>query len=388
MPDYATAMIDELGHGRRIRRPKHARDLGPTNPHGGSIDLAGVTTQLDTHAHLGGMLPVRVDRSYVAEVQISIALVMLLAAPPFEGPMRPESGTPEDAREAPPVETGETAPDAGETAEPSPPPPVQPPAPGISGTPPAIELAPEPAPVPRPTPTSNEPEPEPELDYELRDRTDMPIGATAARKSAVQRNNEVLVRPFRQPVYSITAEGRFGTLFSSGADLVQPFGYGFAAALRLHFLPVAKSRFGAEIHAGHTRFSKRVQFDDTDGDKVVRKALLTDTDFSAGPSLEIPIGPLFLALGGSAGVALSSLYRPLSIDAVEDELVSTTNFMLRGGLSLGIPLLNHHGINVGAAVHHVFASREVAIDPTNMDSVTVRPFGTWLEVSLGYQIWF
>jgi hypothetical protein len=316
------------------------------------------------------MLPARVDHSYVAAVPISIALVMLLAAPPIENPETRVEG-PSEA--PPPVEI---------------PAPSEPPPPGISGAPPAVELPSTPAPV---TPTiqpSIEPEPEPELDYELHDRTDMPLGATAARKSAVRRNNEVLVRPFRRPVYSVTAEGRFGTLFSSGADLVQPFGYGFAAALRIHFLAVWKSRFGVEIHAGHTRFPKRVEFDDGDGEKVVRKGMLSDTDFSAGPSLEIPMGPLFLALGGSAGVALSSLYRPLSIDGIEDELISTTNFMLRGGLSLGVPILNHHGLNVGSAVHHVFSPREVAIDPTVAESPTVRPFGTWLEVSLGYQIWF
>lgn len=329
------------------------------------------------------MLPARVDRSYVATVPLSIALVMLLAAPPIEGPKRPQNDAPPDAREAPPSETAETAPAA---AEPSPPT-IQPPPPGISGAPPEVEPQPAPAPA---IPITPEPEwdPDSELDYELRDRTEMPLGATAARKSAVRRNNEVLVRPFRRPVYSVTAAGRFGTLLSSGADVVQPFGYGFAAALRLHFLPVLKSRFGVEIHAGHTRFPNRVLFDDVDGDKVVRKGLLSDTDFSAGPSLEIPLGPVFVGLGGSGGVALSSLFRPLTIEGFEDELVSTTNFMLRGGLNLGVPLLNHHGLNVGTAVHHVFSPREVAIDPTNADSAKVRPFGTWLEVSLGYQIWF
>lgn len=334
------------------------------------------------------MLPAQADHSYVAAVLISIALVLLLAAPPIEGPSRPQTPAPPDASEAQPGEGPQPPPD--EPAEPAPTHTIEPPPPGLSGTPPAVELQPEPAPTTIPTPIPSEPEPNPdaELDYELRDRTDMPLGATAARKSAVQRNNEVLVRPFRRPVYSVTAAARFGTLLSSGADLVQPFGYGFAAALRIHFLPVAKSRFGAEIHAGHTRFPKRVVFDDVDGDKVARKALLTDTDFSAGPSLEIPIGPVFVGLGGSAGVALSSLYRPLSIDGIEEELVSATNFMLRGGLNLGVPLLNHHGLNLGAAVHHVFSSREVAIDPTNADSDTIRPFGTWLEVSLGYQIWF
>jgi hypothetical protein len=310
------------------------------------------------------MLPAQVDHSYVAAVPISIALVLLLAAPPIEGPARPPEAEP------PPTK-------------------IEPPPPGISGEPPSVELQRPPPPAPTPAiPPEPEPEPDAELDYQLRDRTDMPLGATGARKSAVRRNNEVLVRPFRRPVYSVTAAGRFGTLLSSGAELVQPFGYGFAAALRLHFLPVGKSRFGAEIHAGHTRFPNRVLFDDVDGDKVVRKGLLTDTDFSVGPSLEIPIGPVFVGIGGSGGVALSSLFRPLSIDGFDDELVSATNFMLRGGLNLGVPLLNHHGLNLGAAVHHVFSPREVAIDPTNADSAKVRPFGTWLEVSLGYQIWF
>jgi hypothetical protein len=330
------------------------------------------------------MLPVQVDRSYVAPVLISIALVLLLTAPPSEGTAPPsEDAAPPSEGAAPPSEG------AGPASESEPPPhEVEPPPPGISGPPPAVELPPQ-QPAPRVSNTYvPEPEPELEPEYEPQDPNDMPLGATAARKSAVRRNNEVLVRPFRRPVYSVTAEGRFGTLFSSGADLVQPFGYGFAAALRLHFLPVLKSRFGAEIHAGHTRFPKKVVFDDGDGDKIARKGMLTDTDFSAGPSLEIPIGPLFVGIGGSAGVALSSLYRPLSIDAVEDELISTTSFMLRGGLSVGVPILNHHGLNIGAAVHHVFSRREVALDPSDPESPTTRPFGTWLNVSLGYQIWF
>jgi hypothetical protein len=331
------------------------------------------------------MLPVQGDRSYVALVLVRIALVLLLAQPPSEGEDEAEGvGPVEGPSEAQPA-TDEPPP---ATQQP-PPTTVEPPPPGISGPPPTVEFQPQPEP-PRTQPHHNEPEPDPEIDTDefVRDRADMPLAPTAARKSAVRRNNEVLVRPFRRPLYSVMAAARFGTLFSSGADLVQPFGYGFAAHLRIHFLPVLKSRVGVEIHAGHTRFPKRVEFDDGDGDKVARKALLTDTDFSAGPSWEIPIGPVFFGFGGSAGVALSSLFRPLSIEGAGDELVSTTNFMLRGGLSLGIPVLNHHGLNIGAGVHHVFSPRRVAIDPTTTGGPTVRPFGTMLEVALGYQIWF
>lgn len=346
------------------------------------------------------MLPARGDRSYVAPVRICLTLVLLLASPPSEGEGAPEGpseaasppGDPQPSTAEPPPSPDEPPPSPGEpppsTGEP-PPSTVEPPPPGITGPPPAVELAP---PKPKPASVPSPPEPEPELDSEeeefVRDPADMPLAPTAARKSAIRRNNTVLVRPFKRPLYSVMAAGRFATLLSSGADLVQPFGYGFAAHLRIHFLPVLKSRFGVEIHAGHTRWPKRVEFDDEDGDKVARTALLTDTDFSAGPSLEIPIGPLFVGIGGSAGVALSSLYRPLSIDAIQAELVSTTNFMLRGGLSLGIPLLNHHGLNIGAGVHHVFSRRRVDVDPTADDSPRIRPFGTWLEVALAYQIWF
>lgn len=387
MPEHATAMVDQLGHGGWVRRSEHARDLALENPDRRSIDFPGVATQLDTHAHLViGMLPAQRDRSYVALVPIAIALVLLLAEPPGD------ASSPVEGPSSPP---GETSP------EEAPKPAVEPPAPGISGPPPAVELGPpheQPAAAEQPVtppPSNLDPEPEFDLDELSHDLSQLPLGATAARKSANQRNNEVLVRPFRRPVYSITAAGRFATLLSSGADLVQPFGYGFAAQLRIHFLPAGKSRFGVEVHAGHTRWPKRVVFQDDDGDNIARKAMLTDTDFSAGPAWEIPLGPVFVGLGGSAGVALSSLYRPLSIEGFDDELVSTTNFMLRGGMNLGVPVLNHHGLNIGAGVHHIFSPREVAVDPTLDPSVdpmaeiaTVRPFGTWLEVALGYQIWF
>lgn len=284
------------------------------------------------------------------------------------------------------------------------------PAPKLDGPPPDApppELSPEPAPEgsattsprpgsssrsawgpPSPSATPSRPPPA-EYEYPERDLADLPYGATPARKSAVQRSNDVLVRPFSRPVYSIAASGRFGTLLSGGAGIVQPFGYGFAAQLRIHFVGVVKSRFGVEIHAGHTRFSKRNEFEGfEEGSTIKRVTLLTDTDFSAGPSLQIPLGPLFLQFGGSAGVALSTLFRPLSAETADDEAISTSNFMLRGGLSLGVPVLNRHGLTIGAGVHHIFSPREVEIDPLAAEPVMTHPFGSWLEILLGYQIWF
>ncbi|WP_146155447.1 hypothetical protein [Enhygromyxa salina] len=333
-----------------------------------------------------------------------LSLALLLAAPSSAGEV--ESSPPADTHEI-----GQDTPAEGPRPQPEPPPDEpgaqpEPPPPSLDGPAPLVppppvtpaedaQLAPSgttpPGEAATPTvPAGPEPAPsEAEFAYAERNLADMPYGATAARKSATQRNNDVLVRPFRKPVYSIAASGRFGTLLSGGADVVQPFGYGFAAQLRIHFVGVVKSRFGVEVHAGHARFSQRRDFESVDGGATVtRITLLTDTDFSAGPSFQIPLGPLFVQLGGSAGVALSTLFRPLAADGVDDEAISTSNFMLRGGFSLGVPVLNRHGVTLGAGVHRIFSSREVAIDPRSPESPTTRPFGTWLEVLLGYQIWF
>jgi hypothetical protein len=322
-----------------------------------------------------------------------LTLVLLLAAPPIVDAPAP-GPTPEPTAEpttegptAPPPKIEGPPPDAGVPPQDAPPPQLSPdlepgslqPGPRDHSSGPGSPWGP---------PAPSQPSPA-EYEYPERDLADLPYGATAARKSAVQRNNDVLVRPFSRPVYSIAASGRFGSLLAGGAEVVQLFGYGFAAQLRIHFVGVVKSRFGVEVHAGHTRFSERNDYDGiVEGSKIKRTTLLTDTDFSAGPSMQIPLGPLFLQFGGSAGVALSTLYRPISAEASEDETVSTSNFMLRGGASLGVPVLNRHGITIGAGVHHIFSPREVVIDPQAAEPVTTRPFGTWLEILLGYQIWF
>jgi hypothetical protein len=329
-------------------------------------------------------------------VSALLTLALLLAppgedasAPPAPAPSAPEAplGVPEAPRASP------TEPSASEPTPTEPT--LEPPAPTLptSTDPGSYDDEPEPqqphnprGPTPAPPPEPPEPEPD---EYAPRDLANMPLAPTAARKSATQRNNLVLVRPFRKPLYSVAANARFGTLLGGGRDVMQPYGYGFAAALRLYFAPTGKARFGVELHAGHTRWPQAQRFPTIDGEATIKRvSLLSDTDFSAGPSFSLPIGPLFIEFGGSAGVALSTLFRPQSADAIEDQLVSTSNFMLRGGAGIGIPLLNQHGLHLGAGVHHIFSPREVAIDPSTPDSETTRPFGTWLEVSLGYEIWF
>lgn len=229
-----------------------------------------------------------------------------------------------------------------------------------------------------------------EYEFEERDFADMPYAPTAARKSAVQRNNDVLIRPFRQPVYSVAAAGRFATSLIGGRDVIQPYGFGVAAQLRIHFLRVVKSRFGVEIYAGYTRFPQRVDYPAVEGvsAEITRLNLLAHTDVSAGPSLQIPIGPVFLQFGASAGVAFSTLTRTQSVEAIDDEIVVSTDPLIRGGLSLGVPVYSRHGLTLGAAVQHIFSRDEVAIDLANPDSEKAQPFATWLEINLGYQMWF
>lgn len=223
-----------------------------------------------------------------------------------------------------------------------------------------------------------------------REWEEMPYAATEARKSATQRNNDVLVRPFNKPIYSIAAAGRFATSLIGAREVIKPFGFGVGAQLRIHFLRVFKSRLGVEVYAGYTRFSQRINYPAVEGGeiKITRLNLLAHTDISAGPSMQIPIGPVFLQFGGSGGIAFSTLTRTQSIEAIQDELVISTDFLLRGGLSLGVPILNRHGLTLGGAVLHVFSRDEVPTSLADPDGPQSQPFGTWLEINLGYQMWF
>jgi hypothetical protein len=243
-----------------------------------------------------------------------------------------------------------------------------------------------------PPPRDPEPEAAQPEEYEFQERAfeDMPYAPTAARKSAVQRNNDVLVRPFRKPIYSVAAAGRFATSLIGGRDVIQPYGFGVAAQLRIHFLRVFKSRFGVEIYAGYTRFPQRVDYPAVEGvsSEITRLNLLAHTDVTAGPSMQIPIGPVFLQFGASAGVAFSTLTRTQSVEAIDDELVVSTDALIRGGLSLGVPIYSQHGLTLGAGVQHVFSKDEVAVDLADPEGDTTQPFGTWLEITLGYQMWF
>jgi hypothetical protein len=332
------------------------------------------------------MLPATEDHGYVPAVAaLALSLILAFAPPDAEAPVEiepaPHPQPPPPSIEFPPPIEGPTRPPPEDEIEldtegrPT-------------GTTPPGEI--EGVEVPDP----DEPdEDEPPIEWNVDERTlgGMPYAPTAARKSAVRRGNDVLVRSFRKPVYSVAAAARLGVQLGGGREVLQPFAWGLAAQVRLHFARVVKSRFGIEIHAGHTRWQQRDEFEVVAGEaaKLTRISLLSHTDVTVGPSFEIPIGAVFLQLGASGGFAISTLSRALSSDPLEDEQLNEFGGLLRGGLSLGIPIANGQGLAIGSAIQQVFSNREVLVDPYGpADGRKVTPFDTWLESYLAYQVWF
>jgi hypothetical protein len=326
-----------------------------------------------------------------------LALTLLFAfAPPPEGDA-PDEAAPPTHREPPPPSIEfpppQPAPNQPEGPE-SPDEPAAPDAPdGPDGTTPPGETEAGGVVVPDPSEDDEDDEARPPLEWNVDERTldSLPYAPTAARKSAIRRGNDVLIRPFRKPTYSVAAAARLGVLLGGGREIIQPIAWGVAMQLRVHFLQVVKSRFGIELHAGHTRWQQREDFEVVVGDaaQVTRISLLTHTDVSLGPSIEIPIGPVFLQFGGSGGFAVSTLARARSADASEDEQISEFDGLVRGGLSLGVPIANRQGLAFGAAAHQVFSNREVLVDLNGAaDGPKTSPFSTWLETYAAYQVWF
>jgi hypothetical protein len=217
----------------------------------------------------------------------------------------------------------------------------------------------------------------------------------AGPPGSVPRGNTVL-DPGRDRSFGAAAVGRFGWLLGGGSEFVQPFGFGFAAQLRFHLLKLglAPARFGFSFHGGHTRFVETDEYvmgDPADpGARVNRTTILSHTDLSLGPAFEIIAGPLILFVDGGAGVGVNQLTRPLSADPFQDQEAVSGDFLLRGGLGLGIPIRNNHGIVIGAGVQKFFSRvrrppKPLAEDGAETQSVV---FDLLLEAHLGYQAWF
>lgn len=216
-----------------------------------------------------------------------------------------------------------------------------------------------------------------------------------APSAAAPRGNTVLARDAKRAVYSLTAAARFGVLVGNGRHVIQPYGFGFGLQFRYHGLRVGPTRFGLEVHAGHTRFMERRFVATTAADggeqKVKRWAALGHTDFTLGPSLQIPLRPLILALGAGAGLMVSDFVRPHGAFVTEEEQVTDASAMIRAGGQLGIPIRNNQGLVLGAAVHQIFSSTQVIAEPD--DAVPdaepdTSVFDLVVESYLAYQMWF
>ena len=112
------------------------------------------------------------------------------------------------------------------------------------------------------------------------------------------------------------------------------------------------------------------------------------TDLAIGPAFRFTLGsprrPVTLSLVGRGGLALSQLLR--SVDANTQETYDGVGGLLRGEVSVAIPLGRQHGIGFGVTVGQIF-------DPTSADvevggEERAEPFDLTLDAYLGYHGWF
>jgi len=216
--------------------------------------------------------------------------------------------------------------------------------------------------------------------------------ATVSPEGA-ERGNTVLDRPLGETTYSVAAVGRAAFLIGNGSAVMQPFGFGIAAQLRVHALRLARTRVGLAFHGGYARWSEGQQVLQwgEDGETMERVSVLSVVDLSVGPSLQVPLGPLFVVLDGGVGVGISQFERPLSSRPEHDQQAASADLLLRAGLSLGIPLFRDHGLLVGVEVQQLFSGVRIVSDPAIGDvdpEKNLKVFDLHFSALLGYQRWF
>lgn len=221
-----------------------------------------------------------------------------------------------------------------------------------------------------------------------------PSGAAAPPSGPrAPRGNGVLL-PTRRPVFSVGAAARFGVLLGNGRDVVQPLGFGFGAQIRAHFINLGAIRFGLSFIAGHTRFPERRSIEGVDeftGEFVERDrwARISHTDLSLGPSFGLPLGPVILQGSVTAGLGIDQLFEPVTpFSTLEDREITSYDPLLRGGLGVGIPIRNDHGLSVGVGVGKYFSDARYRVPTDDGSGATFAPFDLLLEASLAYTAWF
>ena len=218
-----------------------------------------------------------------------------------------------------------------------------------------------------------------------------------APAAPAKRDNDAHARR-RGPVFSVVAAPRLGVLLAGGANVIQPVGFGAGFSFRVHALHIGPIRLGGAVDLGHTRFIER-RFVEGQADgrtqTAERFAALGHTDFGAGPSLQIALGPLFVQGDLTVGVGISTFTRPLGILTVDEEKHSDVSAMLRAGGLIGVPIRNNQGITLGTSVQRYFSTYQlVAVPDTSGDPAVLEPeadtnpFDLVLDVSVGYLFQF
>lgn len=194
------------------------------------------------------------------------------------------------------------------------------------------------------------------------------------------------------PLFGVTAVIRLGVLLPGGSDVITPIGFGAGLDMRVHaarrFGPL---RLGGGVHLGHTRFLSRRELDgELDGElqSVIRWASLGHSDFTAGPSLQIVMGPVFAELDAGVGVAVLVLRRPTGVEAGAEEQIDDVSLMIRPQVRVVVPIRQNQGIAIGVAYHKYVSGTQVPTDALDRDSEPTNPFDALVEIGVGYHFMF
>jgi hypothetical protein len=231
------------------------------------------------------------------------------------------------------------------------------------------------------------------------------LAASLAFGGPPPRGNTAL-DPSRR-VWSVQVSGRMGILIGGGDVLFTrrpPLGYGFGLQIKYHALRAGPLRFGLEFHGGHTRFPRPNNYpvEPMPGDPIdpntgapqvatVRRiSMLSHTDLTLGPSVQVIAGPLLIDVGVGGGLMVSNWRRLRSWKPTEDEQTVSYDGMVRAGASIGVPIRNNHGIALGVDWQKAFSNTKAVTDlyapmGTPPDAVV---FDMLMNVNLAYQAWF
>jgi hypothetical protein len=233
------------------------------------------------------------------------------------------------------------------------------------------------------------------------------LTCTLLAASPAARGNTVLDGDTSRRVFGVSVIGRLGLLIGAGDVLFDrrpPLGYGFGLALRYHALRLGPMRFGFEFQGGHTRFPDRRRFlvppspttptDPSTGapveQEVTRVSMLSHTDLTLGPSLQLPARVLVIEVSAGGGLMISNWRHALSASPWDDAQAVGYDPMVRAGASLGVPIRNNHGVALGVDFQKAFSRTRVTVDPTAPADTAMQGvvFDMLLNVTLAYQAWF